>query len=109
MRRPAARLIQAVAILLLVAGVSGCDAFEVFDRDKEVTGIVDEVGDDFLTVEGIRYEVNSKTEFEGGISSLSDISVGVEVGVEYKESGGIRTAVEIELGDNEDDDGGLFG
>lgn len=109
MKRTAARLSQAVAILFLVAGVTGCDTLEVFDRDKEVTGIVDELGDDYLTVDGIRYEVNSQTEFEGSISALSDISVGDEVGVEYKESGGTRTAVEIELGDNEDDDGGLFG
>ena len=109
MKRIAARFIQVFAVLFLIAGATGCDTFEVFDRDKEVTGIVEEVGDGYLVVEGIRYEVNSKTEFEGDISGLSDISVGDEVGVEYKESSGTRTAVEIERGDEEDDDGGLLG
>ena len=100
--------IRGLAALLLVFGLAGCDAFEVFDREKEVSGTVEEVGADYLIVDGITYEVTSRTEYEG-ITGLSDLAVGMEVEVEYEENGGTRTAVEIELAGADDDDGGLFG
>ena len=103
------RRIPVFAALLLVAvGLAACDVFEVFEDEKETRGIVEDIGSDYLVVDGIRYEVNSKTEFEG-VNGLADISVGDEVEVGYEGSGSTRTALEIEVGDEDDDDDGLFG
>jgi predicted small secreted protein len=102
------RAFAATLVVLMAFGLTACDAFEIFGDDKEIKGTVEDIGTDFILVDGVRYAVNGKTEFEG-IDGLSDISIGDEVEIEYKESGGTRTALEIEVGDEEDDDGGLFG
>lgn len=108
MRRIHVLALNGLVALFLVVGLTGCDAFEVFDRDKETGGIVEEIGADFIVVDGVTYRVTSNTEFEG-IDGLGDLSVGDEVEIEYKGEGSERTALEIEFGEEEDDDGGLFG
>jgi hypothetical protein len=97
-------ILKGLALVLLFSGLVGCDAFEdLLGDEEEVQGIVEAIGDGSITVDGIEYRVTSDTEFEG-IDGLDDLSVGDEVGIEYKEEGGGRVAVEIEFGDEEDDD-----
>lgn len=98
MLRIPTRALAGLAFLVLLAAptLSGCDAFEsVFGGDQEITGIVEEVGSDFLTVDAVRYTVNADTKFEG-YTGLSDIRVGDEVKVEYKDQNGERVASNIE-------------
>jgi hypothetical protein len=102
--RRANTILKSLLLALLFASFTGCDFIEdTFDKDKEVSGVIESIGDNSLTVDGIEYQVTSKTEYEG-ITGLADLSVGDEVGIEYKESGGAREAVEIELAGAEDDD-----
>lgn len=99
-------IIKGIIVLLLIAGLTGCDTFEdinPFNNEKEAQGLVEAIGDNSLTVEGIVYTVTSKTKY-GGFDSLADLSVGDEVEIEYKENGGDREAIEVELAGNEDDD-----
>lgn len=104
MKRARTALLTGFAALLLAFSFAGCDTFEsVFDRDEEVSATIEEVGDDFIVADAIRYEVTSDTEYEG-INGLADLSVGDEVEIEYEESGGTRRALEIELAGAEDDD-----
>lgn len=93
-------VLMAGLLVLVVGSLVGCDALESinpFDNEKEVTGLVEELGDDYLVVKAVRYNVTSDTKFEG-ITGLADLAVGDEVEVEYKESSGARTAVEIDKG-----------
>ncbi len=102
----ASTVLKGLVMLLLVFGFVGCDTLEdlnPFDSEKEVTGIVEVIGANSLTVDGIEYMVTDKTEFDG-ISGLSDLTVGDEVEIEYEENGGVREAVEIELAGAEDND-----
>lgn len=110
MHRTSITLVRGLVALLLVFGLAGCDAFEVFDREKEIEGTIEAIAEDgsSLTVDGIEYRVTSQTEYEG-ITGLADLSVGDEVEIEYEEEGDSRVAVEVELAGAEDDDGGLFG
>lgn len=111
MRRFRILTFQAFTALMLVTGLTGCDSFgEVFDRDQETSGVIEQIGADFLVVDGIRYVITSDTEFEG-IEGLGDLAVGDEVDVEYEGDGSERTALEVEFGEdeNEDDDGGFLG
>ncbi len=97
-------VLKGLVMFLLVFGFVGCDTLEdlnPFDSEKEVTGIVEVIGANSLTVDGIEYMVTDKTEFDG-ISGLSDLTVGDEVEIEYEENGGVREAVEIELAGAED-------
>ncbi len=99
-------VLKGLIMLLLVFGFVGCDTLEglnPFDSEKEVSGIIEAIGDNSLTVDGIEYRVTDKTEFEG-IDGLADLAVGDEVEIEYKENGGSREAVEIELAGAEDND-----
>ena len=95
--------LKGLALVLLIFMAAGCDTIEdIFEKDKEVTGIVEAIGANSLTVDGIAYTVTDKTEFEG-ISGLSDLAVGDEVEIEYKETnGGGREALEVELAGAED-------
>lgn len=100
-------LLKAILVLVLAIGFVGCDALEdlnPFNDEKEVTGLVEAIGDNSLTVDGFDYAVTADTEFDDGIDSLADLSVGDEVEVEYEENGGSRTALEIELSDGDSDD-----
>lgn len=102
----ASMVLKGLVMLLLVFGFVGCDVLEdlnPFDKEKEVTGIVEAIGDNSLTVDGIVYAVTDKTKFEGSLS-LSDLTVGDEVEIDYEENGGIRTALEIELAGAENGD-----
>ncbi len=103
----ASTVLKGLIMLLLVFGFVGCDTLEglnPFDSEKEVTGIIEAIGDNSLTVDGIEYRVTDKTEFEG-FESLTDLVPFVsEVEIEYKENGGSREAVEIELAGAEDND-----
>ncbi len=96
----ASMVLKGLVMLLLVFGFVGCDTLESinpFGSEKEVTGIIEAIGDNALTVDGIEYRVTDKTEFEG-FNSLADLAVGNEVEIEYEEdSSGNRTAKEIEL------------
>ncbi len=101
----ASTVLKGLVMLLLVFGFVGCDTLEdlnPFDSEKEVSGIVEAIGSGSLTVDGIEYTVTDKTEFEG-INGLADLAVGDEVEIEYKENGGVREAVEVELAGAEDD------
>ncbi len=100
----ASNVLKGLVMLLLVFGFVGCDTLEdlnPFDSEKEVTGIVEVIGANSLTVGGIEYMVTDKTEFDG-IDGLADLAVGDEVEIEYKENGGVREAVEVELAGAED-------
>lgn len=100
MKRTRTALLASLAALLLAFGTVGCDAFEdVFEDEKEVNATVEEVGDGYLTADAIRYEVTSSTEFDEGLTGLSDLAVGDRVEIEYEESGGGRVALEIEPAD----------
>jgi PDZ domain-containing secreted protein len=91
---------------LLGLGLIGCDTLEdinPFSNEQEAQGLVESLGDNTLTVDGIAYTVTSDTEFEG-IDSLADLQVGDEVEIEYEENNGTREALEIELAGAEDDD-----
>ena len=95
--------LKGLMLVLLFFMAAGCDTVDdLFENEKEVNGIVEAIGDNSLTVDGIPYTVTDKTEFDG-FDSLSDLNVGDEVEVEYKENGGVREAVEIELGADSDD------
>ena len=95
---------KGLALGLLIFMAAGCDTVEdLFENDKEVTGVVEAIGDASLTVDGVAYTVTDKTEYEG-ITGLADLSVGDEVEVEYEESNSGRVALEVELAGAEDDD-----
>ena len=80
----------------LLIGLVGCDALgDVFGTELEATGIVEEVGSDFLTVDATHYAVNDQTKYVG-YTGLSAIRVGDEVKIEYQDQGGERLAVEVE-------------
>ena len=99
-------VLKGLVMLLLVFGFVGCDTLDdlnPFEDEKEVTGVVEAIGANSLTVDGIEYRVTNDTEFEG-ISGLSDLAVGDEVEIEYEENGGAREAVEVELAGADDDD-----
>ncbi len=111
MKRTRTALLASFAALLLAFSITGCDTLgdlNPLGDENEVSGVVEMIGDNSLTVDGIVYTVTSDTEFEG-IDGLADLSVGDEVEIGYEESGGNRRALEIELAGAEDDDGGLFG
>lgn len=94
--------------LLIAAGLTGCDAIgEVFDRDNEVSGTIEALGESSVDLDdGNTYRVTSNTEYEGvGLDSFDDLQVGWEVDIEYEGEGSTRTALEIEHGEEEDDDG----
>lgn len=95
--------------LFLVLGTTGCDTFgDVFGNEQEANVTLEEVNveESFVVGDGIRYDVDGDTEFEG-VDGLSDLSTGDQVGIEYEDSGDNRRALEIETG-SDDDDGGLF-
>lgn len=97
-------ILKSLVLVLLVSGFAGCDFLEdTFENEKEAQGIVETIGDNSLTVDGIEYRITSKTEYEG-ISGLEGLSVGDEVEIEYKEEGGMRVAIEVELAGADDDD-----
>lgn len=101
---PARTILKGFVLLVLAFGLVGCDAFEdinPFNNEKEVTGIVEAVGESSLTVDGIEYRVTDSTEFDDGYSSLADVSVGDEVEIEYEEEGGGRRALEVEPADGD--------
>ena len=97
-----------LAFLLLFALTVGCDTLDdlnPFEDEKEVTAVIEEVGDDHVVAEGIRYLADDKTEYGGGYESLADVSVGDEAELEYKDrDDGSRALVEIELASADDDD-----
>ena len=98
--------LKGLAFVLLIFTAAGCDTVDdLFDNDKEITGIVEAIADDgsSLTVDGLTYTVTDKTEYEG-ISSLSDLAVGDEVEVEYEDTNSGRVALEVELAGADDDD-----
>ena len=98
--------LKALAFVLLIFMAAGCDMVEdVFENEKEASGTIEVIDGNNLTLsDGIVYVVDSKTEYEG-ISGLSDLGVGDEVEIEYKDRGdGTRAAVEVELAGADDDD-----
>jgi hypothetical protein len=101
----AGTVLKGLVLLLFVFGFVGCDTLDdlnPFDNEKEASGIIEAIGASSLTVDGIEYVVTSDTEFEG-VDGLADLAVGDEVGIEYKEKGGVREAVEVELAGADDD------
>lgn len=100
-------IVKGLLLVLLTIGLVGCDTFEdVFENEKEAQGVIEALADDgsSLTVEAIEYRITSQTEYDEGLSSFDDLSVGMEVEIEYDEQGGTREALEIELVGAEDDD-----
>ena len=101
MIRTASRL-GALALLLSVVGLSGCDTVEgVFGGDNEVTGVVESVDASSLTVDATRYAVDANTTFEAPYTALADVQVGDEVEIDYEDRAGERVALEI--GDTTED------
>ena len=102
MRRLQKSLFVSIALGMLVFSAMGCGAIEdVFEKEKEVTGLIEEVGADYLVVEAITYAVNEQTSFDG-VSGLADLAVGTEVEISYEEAGNTRTALEVEVGGDND-------
>jgi hypothetical protein len=96
--------LAAALLALLLVGLTGCDLFEdVFGGDQEISGTVEEIGDDFVVVDGTTYTVTADTEYEG-YTGLDDIAVGDPVDIEYEDRSGERVALEIEDPRNEDED-----
>ena len=98
MRRLQTSVFLSIAVGLLVFGAMGCGAIEdVFEKEKEVNGLIEEVGADFLVVDAITYAVNEQTKFDG-VVGLAELAVGTEVEISYEEAGSTRTALEVEVG-----------
>lgn len=98
-------ILKGFVLLLLVFSFTGCDTLEgvnPFNNEKEVTGVIETIGDNTLTVDGIEYTVTDNTEFDG-VDGLSGLSAGDEVEIEYEEKSGGREAVEVELAGADDD------
>jgi hypothetical protein len=96
------RIFGSLLFAVVLFGALGCDAIEdVFEREKEVKGNIEEIGADYLVLDAIRYAVTDRTSFDG-IGGLSELSVGEEVEVEYEETAGSRTALEIERAGSDD-------
>ena len=99
-----------IVALFLVVGLVGCNSLLGLDDDddeNEVTVTVQEVGADFLNADdGFRYEVTADTQYDDGFASLADVTVGALVEIEYADTGtpNVRTALEIEPDDGDDDD-----
>jgi PDZ domain-containing secreted protein len=99
-------ILKGFVLLILVFSFTGCDTLEginPFNNEKEVSGVIEAIGDNSLTVDGIEYAVTGDTEFDG-ISGLDELAVGDEVEIEYEERNGGREAVEVELAGADDDD-----
>lgn len=97
-------ILKGFVLLLLVFSFTGCDTLEginPFNNEKEVSGVIEAIGDNSLTVDGIAYTVTDDTEFDG-VSGLGDLAIGDEVEIEYEERNGGREAVEVEYGDDDD-------
>ena len=98
--------LKALAFVLLIFMAAGCDMVEdVFENEKEAADTIEVIDGNAITLsDGIVYLTDDKTEYEG-ISGLSDLAVGDEVEIEYKDRGdGTRAAVEVELAGADDDD-----
>ena len=66
MKNKITMLTKSLFLVLLFVGATGCDTFEdIFENEKEASGIVEDVGTNFLVIEAIRYEVNDQTTFDG--------------------------------------------
>ena len=93
---------KGLVLVCLVFGLTGCDTVEdLFEDEQEAQGIVEALGENTLTVDGIEYRVTGDTEFDEGLESLDDVSVGDEVEIEYEERDGGRVALEIEPADDD--------
>ncbi len=97
--------LKGLMLVLLFFAATACDTVEdIFENEKEVAGVVEVIDGNALTVDGIVYLVDDKTEYEG-ITGIGDLAVGDEVEIEYKDRGdGTRAAVEVELAGADDDD-----
>lgn len=90
-----------LSIVFLLFGGVGCEFLgieDVFEDEKEIEGVVEAVGEDFVTVDGVRYTVTNETDFEEGYTSLSDVAIDDQVEVEYEEHNGERVALGVEPG-----------
>lgn len=101
-------VLRGLVALLLVSGGIGFIALEAHgqsDDEKEVAGVVEAVDaqNNVVTVEGVTYTVTGETEYEG-INSLSDLSSGEEVEIEYEETTSGREALAVETGDADDEE-----
>ena len=98
MQAPRPAILTLLILLFLSFSASACDAVgDLFGNEKEAKGIIEEVGANYLVVEGIRYEVNDKTKYEG-VSGLAGLTVGARVEIDYEEHGSTRVATEIDAG-----------
>lgn len=59
---------------------------------------VDRDGNSFV-VQGIRFEVNDRTDFDDGLKTLADLREGQRVEVDFEYRDGTHTATEVELED----------
>ena len=64
---------------------------------ENISGEVDFVGREHIEVEGLRFEVTNRTVFKG-FNSLTDLSEGKEVEVEFSRQESKYTASQIALG-----------
>ncbi len=89
-------VLTCLCLLVVTSGCDGLGGLNPFSNEKEISGVVENVTDNSLTVEGIEYSVTSNTKFEG-VTGLQEISVGVEVEIDYEEKSGSREAKEVDV------------
>lgn len=92
-------------MLMVAVGLAGCNALGITgdDDENEVNVIITQVAADFvLADDGITYEVNADTDFDG-FSALTEL-LDQQVEIEYEQiaNSSNRLALEIELGDDDD-------
>jgi len=78
-----------------------------FDKEIEITGVVTEVGEDYLIVNGIRFEFGPDTEID---DDFDEIQVGDRVEIEARmlgEGGFLIKEIELEYDLFDDDDGDM--
>ena len=97
--------VKGLALVLLIFMAAGCDTIgDLFENDKETSGVIVDIQGSTLSLDdGFDYTVTDKTEYEG-VDGLAGLAIGNEVEIEYKENGGVREALEVELAGAPDDD-----
>lgn len=74
------------------------------DREHEIVGPVEAVGDTYFVVNGLRIEVDAETEFDE-IDGLADLAEGMIVEVEFRRNeDGTLVALKVEVEDADDDE-----
>lgn len=67
----------------------------------DIEGVVESVDVEAgrFVVDGIEFDIDSRTEWEDGLRSLADLRPGMRIEVDYDYRDGRRVATEVELDD----------